>query len=293
MPAVVGLGSVWIANTGDGTISRIDPARATVVATIRTGDRSVFLARNECTGDVHNPQSTSFTVRACDTPSSIAIGAGAVWAAKNEANAIVRVDPASNAVTDTVPLGGKPWALVASDEAVWISDWDDDALIRVDPASRRVAARIDGLAHGPSEMALAPDALWVLNQRAGAITRVDPRTARVVSVIPLANDPQSVTLVGSEVWVRTYWGKLFRIDATTNRVVGVSETASGPGRPGIDRPAVTADGVWLPGISLTRVNASSLDVRQRVDVSCYGVTADANGFLWVLDVAGRVLKIER
>jgi YVTN family beta-propeller protein len=33
----VGHGSVWVANAGEGTVSRIDPETRTIVATIRLG----------------------------------------------------------------------------------------------------------------------------------------------------------------------------------------------------------------------------------------------------------------
>jgi len=47
----VGAGAVWVANAGDGTVSRIDPAKREVVETIHLGN----------------------------APSGIAVGGGAVW----------------------------------------------------------------------------------------------------------------------------------------------------------------------------------------------------------------------
>jgi YVTN family beta-propeller protein len=40
----VGGGAVWVANSSDGTISRIDPAKQAVVATIHVGPSPVGLA---------------------------------------------------------------------------------------------------------------------------------------------------------------------------------------------------------------------------------------------------------
>ena len=42
----VGGGAVWVANSGDGTVSRIDPVSNTVTATIRTGNWPAGLAVN-------------------------------------------------------------------------------------------------------------------------------------------------------------------------------------------------------------------------------------------------------
>ena len=46
-----GAGAVWVANSGDGTVSRIDPTTSKVVATIRVGN----------------------------SPRGIAVGGGKVW----------------------------------------------------------------------------------------------------------------------------------------------------------------------------------------------------------------------
>jgi virginiamycin B lyase len=40
----VGAGAVWVANAGDGTISRIDPRSFEVVKTIKTGNAPAGIA---------------------------------------------------------------------------------------------------------------------------------------------------------------------------------------------------------------------------------------------------------
>lgn len=292
MPAVAGGGAIWVANAGDGTVSRIDPVQARVVATITVGDRQEFTRRDECTGGVHIPRSTSFTVRACDVPSSIAFGAGALWAAKNESNELVRIDPATNRVTDTIAIGAKAWAVAATDQAVWVTDWDNDALIHVDPTTRRVVGRVEDLSHGPSEMSLTPDAFWVLNHRSGTLTRHDLRSGAPVKVIEIGPDPESVTPIGAEVWVRTFLGDVIRIDAGTNEVRGTFHMTDGQGRPGVDHLAVTAAGVWVPGVKTQLVDPVSLQVLKSLDVASYGATVGPDGVVWLLDVAGRVLKLK-
>jgi YVTN family beta-propeller protein len=42
-----GEGGVWVANSGDGTVSRIDPAKVKVVTTIKVGGRPVGIAAGE------------------------------------------------------------------------------------------------------------------------------------------------------------------------------------------------------------------------------------------------------
>ncbi len=44
MSVAVGAGAVWVANSADGTVSRIDPATNTVTATITLGGEPVAVA---------------------------------------------------------------------------------------------------------------------------------------------------------------------------------------------------------------------------------------------------------
>ena len=76
--AAVGAGAVWVPNTGDGTVTKIDPATNRVVATISIGNQLAFY-HGECEGkgSVHSFMVTSFHVRRCDLPSAVATATAA------------------------------------------------------------------------------------------------------------------------------------------------------------------------------------------------------------------------
>jgi YVTN family beta-propeller protein len=71
-----GEGSVWVTNSGDGTVSRIDPASRRVV-TIHVGHK----------------------------PDAVAVGAGGVWVANDTDGTVSRIDPLTNRVAAAVDLG--------------------------------------------------------------------------------------------------------------------------------------------------------------------------------------------
>jgi streptogramin lyase len=54
-------------------------------------------------------------------PTGIAVGAGAVWVADGAANALVRLDPTTDRIAGSIPLGGLPKALVAGRSRVWVA----------------------------------------------------------------------------------------------------------------------------------------------------------------------------
>jgi YVTN family beta-propeller protein len=73
-----GAGAVWVANTDDGSLSRLDPRTGSVVDTIRVGPG----------------------------PSSVAVGGGSVWVANSLDGTVSRVAPRTNTVVQRTCVGG-------------------------------------------------------------------------------------------------------------------------------------------------------------------------------------------
>jgi peptide/nickel transport system substrate-binding protein len=86
----VGFGSVWVANAGDGTVSRIDPANR-----------------------------SPFGIRVGGEPSAVAVGEGAVWVANGDA--VLRIDPRTNEVTDRIEVGARASAVEVGHGIVWVT----------------------------------------------------------------------------------------------------------------------------------------------------------------------------
>ena len=51
---------------------------------------------------------------------------------------MTRIDAATDAVSDTVRVGGSPVAVAAGLGAIWVADAGTDAVIRIDPRTRKV-----------------------------------------------------------------------------------------------------------------------------------------------------------
>jgi len=296
----VGAGAVWVPNTGDGTVSRIDPATDRVQATIRIGDAAAFY-REVCEpyGSVHSFMVTSFHVRRCDLPSAVSAGTDAVWAAKNDTNEIVRLDPLTNRIVTRVPVGVVPFDLLVTADAVWVSSYDDDAVVRVDPGGS-IAATIRMPGKGPSGLAAAGGVLWVANSRGGSVSRIDPADNRVTATIPMTCGgqclagpvPLPLAATTDQVWTRNEGdGSVARIDPHSNRVVASIDVDAFYGRDGQDAIAVTPSGVWFTGIKLQRIDPKTNRLARKVDET--GITlAYGYGSLWVTDIVGRVLRID-
>jgi YVTN family beta-propeller protein len=90
-----GAGSLWVANTDEDTVTRIDPA-----------------------GAGFNP---SIPIEVGDGPTAVAVGAGGVWVANTAAGTISRIDPATNEVEATIDVGNAPTGVAVGEGMVAVA----------------------------------------------------------------------------------------------------------------------------------------------------------------------------
>jgi len=126
-----GAGSLWVANSADGTVTRIDPA--TLVAT---------------------------TIPVGHGPDAVAVNAAGVWVANAGDDALVRIDPDTGAVAATARVGDGPAAVLATETALWVANADDGTVMRLDPRSGAVTKTIH-LGGSPTALVSAAGQVWV------------------------------------------------------------------------------------------------------------------------------------
>jgi YVTN family beta-propeller protein len=268
-----------VVNSGDGTVSRIDPASGKVSATIRVG-------RN---------------------PAAIAVGGGMVWVAEPSSRAVVRIDPATNRVTSRVTLDATPRDVAVEGSAVWVGldgiqgfPGSPIGLGRIDSATNQLAATvpISDSSAGPIDrdvqVAIGGGAIWTSN--VGRLWQFDPATNSVVRSVELQKEVADIVTQGSAVWVATFGtpGAVLRLDAISGRVHdtipagGGAAEFPGPGKP--MRLAVDDRNVWVTdGVNgtISRIVIVSSQVLSPTDLgkSPTGVAVGL-GSVWV-SVDGR------
>jgi YVTN family beta-propeller protein len=133
---VVGSGSVWVANSGEATVSRFNP--------------STFEE-----GPLRSP---SVGTR----PLGIAFGEGAIWVANAGDDAVTRMDPNTYAAR-TIPVGDEPVAIAVGEGAVWVASAGAGTVSRIDPATYEVDETIE-IGNAPSGIAVGDGSVWVAVQ---------------------------------------------------------------------------------------------------------------------------------
>jgi peptide/nickel transport system substrate-binding protein len=246
---VAGGGSVWIANAGDGTVSRFERDR------------------------------TQRVIPVGGSPAALAFGGGSVWVADSDARTVTQIDPGANKVLPSIEVGNAPRAVAAVTGAVWVASGVDGRIRRIDLERGRVT-RSASVGATPSAIAAGAGGLWVASEESGTVTRMDPRTGSIVQVIRVGNGPTAVAVGEGAVWVvNRHDGTLSRIDPARNAVAWSTAIGSDP-----TAVAVGGGAVWVAGGEQGVVSRVDPDRARDVEKLRTGnsptAVAFANGSVW-------------
>jgi DNA-binding beta-propeller fold protein YncE len=252
--AVAGDGAVWVVNSGDATLTRIDAARRLVLKTIPLPGAPSDAALSESVWVLHNrgssfvdPFAGSATLteinphfdsvaRTIDIPAGfgnsyedpIAAASGALWVAGP--TGVSKIDAKSGRVHPRLPVS-EVTDLVANKGSVWAVEWFG-AIVRIDRSGDFVAESVS-LSSTTSTLAAAAGfgSLWVVGKpssarkgtdkrRTSSLFRVDPRNGELSAKIRLPGAPAAIAVGGGAVWVAdAERQQVLRVDPATNRVV--------------------------------------------------------------------------
>jgi DNA-binding beta-propeller fold protein YncE len=171
--------SVWFLS-GNQTVSRIDAASGTVVASMRYEG----------------------LVSGIEQP-SVTAGEGGVWVSASggtPGGVVTRIDPRTNArvATVEVPAAG---AVVAGMGSVWVADrwYPSESVWQIDPDSNRPVGSTQ-VGPLPLGIAVGENAVWATSSD-GFVSRIDPASGKVVARIRVGGTPSGIAVGEGAVWV--------------------------------------------------------------------------------------------
>jgi YVTN family beta-propeller protein len=224
------------------------------------------------------------------TPDGLAYGAGSVWAVDGTDGRLYRIDPATHAVVQTIPVGSAPSAVaVTRGGNVWVSNSGDGTVSRVNAAANAVVQTIQ-VGNVPAAIASGPSGVWVANQGDATVDRINPATGTVtMRNIPVGGLPDGIAVGPGAVWVaNSRDGTVTRIDPVTGQPSGPIFVGAGPA--GI---AVTPSAVWVANsldLSVTKIDPVTGRVTDTIPVGDgpHAIVAGPAG-VWVGDEFGATL----
>ncbi|MGI5453840.1 ABC transporter substrate-binding protein [Streptomyces sp. CA-249302] len=244
-----GAGSVWAANSGDDSVSRIDPdTRAVQLIPVGAGPVAVAVSGDDVwvanSGDRTVSRINADVNRVVDTvrvgnlPSAIAAGPSGVWVALSGDNAVRRIDPESGRVGRAVAVGRAPAGIGVGERTVWVANSLDGTVTPVDVATGQ-AGSPETVGTGPRSVAVTEDAVWVANGLSLTVSRIDAHTG-VVTTHAVGDGPRTVVAGEEGVWVSNeYDATVVRLDPRNGQPMRTVRTGSSPR--GL---ALAGDRVW-------------------------------------------------
>ena len=153
-----------------------------------------------------------------------AVAAGAVWVPVSSDGTLVRVDPASGAVTGRVAVGaaspspGDLDSAVLAGGSVWAASDAGGTIARVDPATSAVTTRLT-TAPRPGGLAEGGGYVWAFHFHQSAVTHIDAATNGVKAFDVPGLSGTGVAYGGSSVWLLSDQpARIFRLDPDTGAV---------------------------------------------------------------------------
>jgi YVTN family beta-propeller protein len=273
-------GAIWLARRFE-RLRKIDPATKAVVRTYDVVTRGEALAvgfgaawvgaiRPKGLVRVSEGSGRATDVPLVHAPRAVATGLRSVWVVVAGDDKVWRIDPRTDAVTATIPVGGEPTGIAVGGGAVWVTSASRGTVERIDPISERVVADVR-LGHAPSGVAFAHGRVWVAVRASPSEEQSGVHTTSLLATIETGQDAGITTGAGS-VWVAEHReATLARVDPATNDVVARIPVGALP-----TNPAYGAGAVWLPEYGNNRIS--------RIDPTTNRVTAAIPGLYYDVTV---------
>lgn len=153
-------GSLWVANLGATTVSRVDLAAGRVTDVIDVGGE----------------------------PRDVVAAAGSIWVGVNQTGtgrvgSVVRIDPSSAEVTATIETGRRIHSMAAGDGAVWVTNFDDGTVSVIDANSATLVATTP-IGNRPGGVAVGHGSVWITPHRRNVLLRIDPSVPLEAAAVP-------------------------------------------------------------------------------------------------------------
>ena len=229
-------GNVWVVSETEGTLWRIDPITFEVAETIAFGGNTMNVAAGQgmvwVTGGLGVRKIDLATGTRYDVVYNqcydVAIGENAIWVSQSRDQQLLKIDPETNRVVETVKLEGQPTEIAYGHNTVWVVLSDTNEIVGIDPNTGQVVTSMSagGFIHGltvgpsrvwytfyksisyvepavfgsgsfsvsnpPARIVYYADSLWITSPNEGLITRINPEDRSLIAEISLGSDPFAI-----------------------------------------------------------------------------------------------------
>ena len=241
-----------------------------------------------------------------DSIYGIAADDTAIWIHNSQRGTVVRVDPTTNRVVATIPVGHGVGDVGLTPGAVWVLNHDDYTVTRIDPSTNQVAAtialpHITGSVHLRISLSSSAGAVWVAREDQDAAWRIDPQTNQAGPEIAPLGGPTWMALVSGSLWVclrDEFVSSVIRIDPATSNIL--AHVDLGDGQYACDGLTVANGAIWAELLSTTydaglaridpATNKVTATIFMPLSPAINALAADDHG-VWLAKPASGIVRI--
>ncbi len=245
---------VWVANSGEDTVSEIEASSGTVIRTIPVGsdpngvssDGTYVWVTNFTGGTVSEIEASSGTVLRTIIlgPGSDPLGVSSdgthVWVANYGVGTVSEIEASSGTVVRTIPFGIIPDGVSSDGTHVWVTNYFADTVSEIEASSGTVVRTIP-VGHYPYGVSSDGTHVWVTNQDEETVSEIEASSGTVIRTIPVGGYLWGVSSDGTHVWVANSDRGVIEIDASSGTVIRTIPVGGHVGGP----VAVSSDGTNL------------------------------------------------
>jgi ABC-type transport system substrate-binding protein len=211
----------------------------------------------------------------------MAEGYGALWFAIPGGGQVLRVDPASGAVSDRIPVSEGPGVVAVGAGTVWAAKVPGDVIARIDPESGTITKRVRLTSGTIAALAFGSGALWVADSAGNGLLEIDPASGSVRRRLPLQVEPTSLVVADRDLWVADYGGAVVaHVARRTGQTLATVHVGNGP-----SALAVDGDTVWVANAldsTVSKIGARTGSLQTTVPVGSGPTAIAARGdSVWV------------
>jgi serine/threonine protein kinase len=142
------------------------------------------------------------------------------------ADSLQRIDPRTEKLAATIPMGSEPAGVAVGEGSVWVINQGDKTLAQIDPKANTVTRTIS-LPKAPSAIAVGNGSVWMIQGTQGVpgpwLWRYDPSTRSFGAASDVKLVPFSLAVGEGAVWVEDFAHQpdvLVRIHPASGRLLG-------------------------------------------------------------------------
>ncbi len=249
---------LWIANIFDQTVTELDKATGSLVATIPAGPTPSSLADDgthlwvtntyaDTVSEIDKETATvikTITLPQDALPLGISTDGATVWVDMNGFGTVAAIDATTGTIVGTIEVGSQPqWSFSAAG-TLWVANMASNTVSKIDEATNTV---VDTIAVGQNPIGIVGlsdgSRIWVAEQGDGAVSVIDTSSDTVIDTIAVGAGPTGMALTPDEtsIWV------VNSDDSTVSALSPATGTVTGTFAVGAGAKEAATDGtfVWI------------------------------------------------